>query len=45
MVERKAQIIVEHFMNDVEGVLGHKSKAMVVTWSRPMAYRLYRATH
>ena len=37
MVERKAQIIVEHFMNDVEGVLGHKSKAMVVTWSRPMA--------
>ena len=43
MVERKAQIIVEHFMNDVEGVLGHKSKAMVVTWSRPMAYRLYRA--
>lgn len=43
MVERKAQIIVEHFMNDVEGVLGGKSKAMVVTWSRPMAYRLYRA--
>lgn len=43
MVERKAQIIVEHFMNDVEGVLGHKSKAMVVTCSRPMAYRLYRA--
>lgn len=43
MVERKAQIIVEHFMNDVEGVLGGKSKAMIVTWSRPMAYRLYRA--
>lgn len=43
MVDRKAQIIVEHFVNDVEGVLGHKSKAMVVTWSRPMAYRLYRA--
>ncbi|ACV22925.1 type I site-specific deoxyribonuclease, HsdR family [Slackia heliotrinireducens] len=43
MVDRKAQIIVEHFMNDVEGVLGGKSKAMVVTWSRPMAYRLYRA--
>ena len=43
MVERKAQIIVEHFMNDVEGVLGGRSKAMVVTWSRPMAYRLYRA--
>lgn len=43
MVDKKAQIIVEHFMNDVEGVLGGKSKAMVVTWSRPMAYRLYRA--
>lgn len=43
MVERKAQIIVEHFMNDVEGVLDGKAKAMVVTWSRPMAYRLYRA--
>ncbi len=43
MVDRKAQIIVEHFMNDVEGVLGGKSKAMVVTWSRPMAYRLYLA--
>ncbi len=43
MVDKKAQIIVEHFMNDVEGVLGGKSKAMVVTWSRPMAYRLFRA--
>lgn len=43
MVERKAQIIVEHFMNDVEGVLGGRSKAMVVTFSRPMTYRLYRA--
>lgn len=43
MLEKKAQIIVEHFMNDVEGVLGGKAKAMVVTWSRPMAYRLYRA--
>lgn len=43
MLEKKAQIVVEHFMNDVEGVLDHKSKAMVVTWSRPMAYRLYRA--
>lgn len=43
MVNRKAQIIVEHFMNDVEGVIGHKAKAMVVTWSRPMAYRLYTA--
>lgn len=43
MVERKAQIIVEHFMNDVEGVLGGKAKAMVVTSSRPMAYRLYSA--
>ena len=30
-------------MNDVEGVIGHKAKAMVVTWSRPMAYRLYTA--
>lgn len=43
MIEQKAQIMVEHFMSDVEGVIDHKSKAMVVTWSRPMAYRLYRA--
>ena len=43
MVGQKAQIIVEHFMNDVEGVLDGRSKAMVVTWSRPMAYRLYLA--
>ena len=28
-------------MSDVEGLLGHRSKAMVVTSSRPMAYRLY----
>lgn len=43
MAGKKAEIIVEHFMNDVEGVLGGKAKAMVVTWSRPMAYRLYLA--
>lgn len=43
MIGQKAQIIVEHFMNDVEGVLSDKAKAMVVTWSRPMAYRLYLA--
>lgn len=43
MIGEKAQIIVEHFMSDVEGVIEHKAKAMVVTWSRPMAYRLYRA--
>ena len=43
MIGQKAQIIVEHFMGVVEGVIDHKSKAMVVTWSRPMAYRLYRA--
>lgn len=43
MVGQKAEVIVEHFMNDVEGVIAHKAKAMVVTWSRPMAYRLYRA--
>ena len=43
MVGKKAEIIVEHFMNNVEGVLGGKAKAMVVTFSRPMAYRLYRA--
>lgn len=43
MIGQKAQIIVEHFMSDVEGVIDHKAKAMVVTWSRPMAYRLYRA--
>ena len=43
MVGKKAEIIVEHFMRDVGGVLGGRSKAMVVTWSRPMAYRLYLA--
>lgn len=43
MIGQKAEVIVEHFMNDVEGVIAHKAKAMVVTWSRPMAYRLYRA--
>lgn len=43
MIGQKVQIIVEHFMNDVEGVLSGKAKAMVVTWSRPMAYRLYLA--
>lgn len=43
MIERKAHIIVEHFMNDVEGVLDHRAKAMVVTSSRPMAYRLFCA--
>lgn len=43
MVGQKAQIIVEHFMEDVEGELDHKAKGMVVTWSRPMAYRLYEA--
>ena len=41
MIEKKAEIITEHFMSDVEGLLGHRSKAMVVTSSRPMAYRLY----
>lgn len=43
MVSKKAEIIVEYFMRDVEGLLGHRSKAMVVTSSCPMAYRLYRA--
>jgi len=43
LVDKKAQVIVEHFMNDVEGVLDGRAKAMVVTSSRPMAYRLYRA--
>ncbi len=43
MIEQKAQIIVEHFLGDVEGVLDHKAKGMVVTWSRPMAYRLHKA--
>lgn len=42
-IENKADIIVEHFMDDVEGVLNHRAKAMVVTSSRPMAYRLYKA--
>lgn len=42
-IENKANIIIEHFMNDVEGLLNHRSKAMVVTSSRPMAYRLYKA--
>ena len=43
MIEQKAQIIVEHFMNDVSGVLNGNAKAMVVTSSRPMAYRLFSA--
>ena len=43
LIDKKAEIIVEHFMSDVEGLLGHRSKAMVVTSSRPMAYRLYCA--
>lgn len=42
-IENKANIIVEHFMDDVEGLLGHRAKAMVVTSSRPMACRLYKA--
>ena len=45
MVDKKAQITVEHFMNDVEGVLGGRSKAMAVAQSRPMTYRLYRAMY
>lgn len=43
LIDKKAEIIVEHFMSDVEGLLNHHSKAMVVTSSRPMAYRLYCA--
>ena len=42
-IAKKAEIIVEHFMRTAEGLLDHRAKAMVVTSSRPMAYRLYRA--
>lgn len=42
-IDKKAEIIVEHFMGTVEGLLNHRAKAMVVTFSRPMAYRLYKA--
>lgn len=43
LIDRKAEIIVEHFMSDVEGLLGHRAKAMVVASSRQMALELYRA--
>lgn len=42
-VAKKASIIVEHFAGDVAAGLDCKAKAMVVTYSRPAAYRLYVA--
>lgn len=42
-VAKKASIIVEHFAHDVASGLDCKAKAMVVTYSRPAAYRLYAA--
>ncbi len=42
-VATKAGIIVEHFAHDVAAGLGGIAKAMVVTYSRPAAYRLYAA--
>lgn len=43
LIENKARVIVEHFHSDVAGLLGGRSKAMVVTSSRRMALELYRA--
>lgn len=42
-VTTKADIIVEHFAHDVAAGLDTIAKAMVVTYSRPAAYRLYVA--
>lgn len=42
-IAKKASIIVEHFAHDVASGLDCKAKAMVVTYSRPAAYRLYTA--
>jgi type I restriction enzyme R subunit len=41
--EQRAQIIVDHFRDEVSGRLGGRAKAMVVTRSREHALRLYQA--
>lgn len=43
LLEKRAAIIVEHFVNDVSGELHGKSKAMVVTHSRSSALAYYNA--
>lgn len=43
LLEKRAAIIVEHFMNDVSGELHGKAKAMVVTHSRSSALAYYNA--
>lgn len=43
LLDKRAAIIVEHFMNDVSNELDGKSKAMVVTHSRSSALAYYRA--
>ena len=43
LLEKRAAIIVEHFVNDVAGELDGKAKAMVVTHSRSSALAYYRA--
>lgn len=43
LLEKRAAIIVEHFVNDVAGELNGKAKAMVVTHSRSSALAYYNA--
>lgn len=43
LLEKRAAIIVEHFVNDVSGELHGKAKAMVVTHSRSSALAYYNA--
>lgn len=43
LLEKRAAIIVEHFVNDVAGELGGRAKAMVVTHSRSSALAYYNA--
>jgi type I restriction enzyme R subunit len=43
LLEKRAAIIVEHFVNDVSGELHGKAKAMVVTRSRSSALAYYNA--
>lgn len=43
LLEKRAAIIVEHFVNDVAGELHGKAKAMVVTHSRSSALAYYNA--
>jgi type I restriction enzyme R subunit len=41
--DQRAKIIVDHFTTEVQGRLGGRAKAMVVTRSREHAVRLYQA--